>query len=232
MKYEVVLFDIDDTLFDFKKAERHALHHTFTQFGLPHGVTEYKASYDEINNVLWREAEEGHITTAQLRVERFKRLFALHKLDFNSDDFSAAYLRYLGEGAFLIDGAAELCGMLSDCRLAIITNGIKEVQTSRLQLSPLRHMFEQVVISEEVGCQKPQAGIFDYAFTKLAIYDKSKALMVGDSLTSDIQGGHQYGIDTCWFNPGGKTNTSGVQPTYEIKNLMDLKDIIHSKTTC
>lgn len=232
MKYEVVLFDIDDTLFDFKKAERHALHHTFTQFGLPHGATEYKASYDEINNVLWREAEEGHITTAQLRVERFKRLFAVHKLDFNSDDFSAAYLRYLGEGAFLIDGAAELCGMLSDCRLAIITNGIKEVQTSRLQLSPLRHMFEQVVISEEVGCQKPQAGIFDHAFTKLAISDKSKVLMVGDSLTSDIQGGHQYGIDTCWFNPGGKTNTSGVQPTYEIKNLMELKDIIHSKTTC
>ncbi|MCC3380657.1 YjjG family noncanonical pyrimidine nucleotidase [Paenibacillus farraposensis] len=232
MKYEVVLFDIDDTLFDFKKAEGHALHHTFTQFGLPHGATEYKASYDEINNVLWREAEEGHITTAQLRVERFKRLFAVHKLDFNSDDFSAVYLHYLGEGAFLIDGAAELCGMLSDCRLAIITNGIKEVQTSRLQLSPLRHMFEQVVISEEVGCQKPQAGIFDHAFTKLAISDKSKVLMVGDSLTSDIQGGHQYGIDTCWFNPGGKTNTSGVQPTYEIKNLMELKDIIHSKTTC
>nr|WP_068501228.1 YjjG family noncanonical pyrimidine nucleotidase [Paenibacillus kribbensis] len=232
MKYEVILFDIDDTLFDFKKAERHALHHTFTQFGLPQGATEYKASYDEINSALWREAEEGHITSEQLRVERFKRLFALHKLDFNSDDFSAAYLRYLGEGAFLTDGAAELCGMLSDFRLAIITNGIKEVQTSRLQLSSLGHLFEQVIISEEVGCQKPQAGIFDYAFTKLAISDKSKVLMVGDSLTSDIQGGHQYGMDTCWFNPAGKTNTSGIQPTYEIKSLMELKDIIRPKATC
>ncbi|MGQ3480223.1 YjjG family noncanonical pyrimidine nucleotidase [Paenibacillus sp. TY11] len=229
MKYEIILFDVDDTLFDFKKAESHALHNTFTQFGLSQGATKYKASYDEINSALWREAEEGHITSAQLRVERFKRLFTLHGLDFNPDAFSAAYLRYLGEGAFLIDGAVELCNELSDCRLAIITNGIKEVQTSRIQLSPLRHVFEQVIISEEVGCQKPQAGIFDYAFTMLAISDKSKVLMVGDSLTSDIQGGNKYGIDTCWFNPAGKTNTSGIQPTYEIKSLMELPNSVLSK---
>ncbi|MDQ0495350.1 YjjG family noncanonical pyrimidine nucleotidase [Paenibacillus brasilensis] len=229
MKYEVILFDVDDTLFDFKKAERHALQNTFTQFGLPEGATEYKASYDEINSALWREAEEGHISPADLRVERFKRLFAVHELDFNPDAFSAAYLRYLGEGAFLIDGAVEICEKLSDRRLAIITNGIKEVQTSRIQLSPLRSVFEQVIISEEVGCQKPQAAIFDYAFTKLAISDKSKVLMIGDSLTSDIQGGNNYGIDSCWFNPSGKTNTSEIQPTYEIKNLMELENIILSE---
>ncbi|WP_134904365.1 YjjG family noncanonical pyrimidine nucleotidase, partial [Paenibacillus polymyxa] len=187
---EIILFDVDDTLFDFKMAESHALHNTFTQFGLPQGAAEYKSSYDEINGALWREAEEGHITSAQLRVERFKRLFTVCDLDFNPDAFSDAYLRYLGEGAFLMDGAIELCNVLSDCRLAIITNGIKEVQTSRIQLSPLRDVFEQVIISEEVGCQKPQAGIFDYAFTKLAISNKSKVLMVGDSLTSDIQGGN------------------------------------------
>ncbi|WP_025717621.1 YjjG family noncanonical pyrimidine nucleotidase [Paenibacillus sp. 1-18] len=229
MKYEVILFDVDDTLFDFKKAERHALQNTFTQFGLPEGATEYKASYDEINSALWREAEEGHISPADLRVERFKRLFSVHELDFNPDAFSAAYLRYLGEGAFLIDGAVEICEKLSDRRLAIITNGIKEVQTSRIQLSPLRDVFEQVIISEEVGCQKPQAAIFDYAFTKLAISDKSKVLMIGDSLTSDIQGGNNYGIDSCWFNPSEKTNTSEIQPTYEIKNLMELENIILSE---
>ncbi|MCP3780810.1 YjjG family noncanonical pyrimidine nucleotidase [Paenibacillus sp. MZ03-122A] len=229
MKYEIILFDVDDTLFDFKMAESHALHNTFAQFGLPQGATEYKSSYDKINSSLWREAEEGHITSAQLRVERFKRLFTVHDLDFNPDAFSAAYLRYLGEGAFLMDGAIELCNVLSDCRLAIITNGIKEVQTSRIQLSPLRDVFEQVIISEEVGCQKPQAGIFDYAFTKLAISNKSKVLMVGDSLTSDIQGGNKYGIDTCWFNPSRKTNTSGIQPTYEITSLMELPNSVLSK---
>ncbi|AET61118.1 YjjG family noncanonical pyrimidine nucleotidase [Paenibacillus terrae] len=226
MKYEVILFDVDDTLFDFKKAERHALHNTFTQSGLPQGATEYKASYDEINSVLWREAEEGHITSAELRVERFKRLFAVHELDLNPDEFSTVYLRYLGEGAFLINGAVEICEMLSDCRLAIITNGIKEVQTSRIQRSPLRNVFEQVIISEEVGCQKPQAAIFDYAFKKLAISDKNKVLMIGDSLTSDIQGGNNYGIDSCWFNPAGKINASEIQPTYEIKSLMELANII------
>lgn len=90
-------------------------------------------------------------------------------------------------------------------------------------------MFEQVIISEEVGCQKPHPGIFDYAFTNLAISNKSKVLMVGDSLTSDIQGGNKYGIDTCWFNPSRKTNTSGIQPTYEITSLMELPNSVLSK---
>lgn len=226
MKYEVILFDADDTLFDYARAESQALHNAFHYFGMPTGADDYSASYKEINRALWRDLELGLITSQKLRVERFQRLFSAHKLILNAHEFSAAYLRFLGEGTFLMQGAAELCGELAHCRLAIITNGIKDVQTSRIQGSLLCNTFEQIIISEEAGCQKPERGIFDYAFTKLGITDKSQVLIVGDSLSSDIQGGVNYGIDTCWFNPLGKPNESGIQPKYEISNLSELLDIV------
>lgn len=225
MKYEVILFDADDTLFDYGMAESRALYKAFAHFGLPAGAQEYGASYQEINRALWKDLEQGRISSALLRVERFNRLFAAHQLELSPEAFSEAYLRFLGEGTFLIEGAVELCEELSCCRLAIITNGIKDVQRSRIQGSPLSEVFEQIIISEEAGCQKPETGIFDYAFAKLGISDKSKVLIVGDSLTSDIQGGIGFGIDTCWFNPLGKTGDPGIRPTYEIRALSELPAI-------
>ncbi|MDH6372016.1 2-haloacid dehalogenase [Paenibacillus sp. PastF-3] len=226
MKYDVILFDADDTLFDYGMAESHALSNAFLHVGMPTAAEDYAASYQEINHALWRDLEQGKISSAALRVERFNRLFAANALELDPEAFSEAYLRFLGEGTFLIQGAIELCEELAGCRLAIITNGIKEVQTSRIQGSPLSETFEQIIISEEAGCQKPETGIFDYAFAKLGISDREKVLIVGDSLTSDIQGGINYGIDTCWFNPLSKENSSGVQPKYEIRVLSELLDIV------
>ncbi|MEK5235010.1 YjjG family noncanonical pyrimidine nucleotidase [Paenibacillus sp. FSL L8-0470] len=226
MKYEVILFDADDTLFDYGMAEGQAFLNVFAHFGLPTGAEEYAVSYREINQALWKDLEQGRITSAALRVERFNRLFARHKLEYSPEAFSEVYLRFLGEGTYLIQGAVELCGGLTGCRLAIITNGIKDVQLSRIQGSPLCNTFEQIIISEEAGSQKPEPGIFDYAFAKLGITDKSKVLIVGDSLTSDIQGGMNYGIDTCWFNPLEKANEAGIKPTYEIRDLSELLRII------
>lgn len=226
MKYDVILFDADDTLFDYGMAEGQAFMNVFAYFGLPTGAEEYAASYQTINRALWADLEAGRITSAALRVERFNRLFAAHQLDLNPEEFSEAYLRFLGEGTFLIQGAVELCEELAAFRLAIITNGIKEVQLSRIKGSPLADTFEQIIISEEAGYQKPATGIFDYAFEKLGITDKRRVLIVGDSLTSDIQGGINYGIDTCWFNPLGKANGSGIMPTYEIRELAALLEIV------
>ncbi|WP_379132213.1 YjjG family noncanonical pyrimidine nucleotidase [Paenibacillus sp. sgz500958] len=228
MKYELILFDADDTLFDYEMAERHALHSAFEQFGYPAGAAEHTVVYKEINKALWRELELGLISSMALRVERFRRLFATQGLELEPEVFSEAYLKYLGEGSFLIPGAVELCGELDGLRLAIITNGIREVQTSRIQGSLLCNTFEQVIISEEAGCQKPEKGIFDYAFNKLGLTDKDKVLIVGDSLTSDIQGGINYGIDTCWYNPRGAVNASNLQPTYEIRDLSELLAITSS----
>ncbi|QUW22619.1 YjjG family noncanonical pyrimidine nucleotidase [Sporosarcina sp. Marseille-Q4063] len=226
MKYEIILFDVDDTLFDFGKSEKQALHKTFTEFGLPTGLFDYEVAYQEISKVLWGDLENGLITITDLGIERFKRLFLSHELEINAEAFSSAYLKHLGNKTHLVQGAVELCENLSGYRMAIITNGFTDVQKSRIEGSPLCNLFEHIIISEEVGFQKPEKEIFDHAFSKLQIKDKEKVLIVGDSLTSDIRGGMNYGIDTCWFNPHGKETKLGIEPTYEIQELKDLLKIV------
>lgn len=230
MTYEVIIFDIDDTLFDFKPSQTEALHNTFVAFGLPKGLQDYEASYNEISAGLWQELEQGTITLAALGVERFRRLFVAHGLDIDADLFSDTYLEHLGKQTHLIPGATEVCERLSHYRLAVITNSFTHVQQARIANSPLSHTFEHVIISEEVGYSKPRKEIFDYAFDQLRVTDLSKVLMVGDSLTSDIQGGIHSNIDTCWFNPQRKVNNRGIQPTYEIGALTDLIPIVEHRS--
>lgn len=229
MHYKVILFDADDTLFDYTKAEAHALAAAFSEMNLE--CTEPLVnSYRRINQELWKAFEQGSVTQQQLRTVRFERLLTEHRLPttISAEAFSAAYIKYLGEGSFLIDGAKELCGQLaaSGQRLAIITNGIKEVQLSRIGRSELCNTFECIVVSEDAGSQKPHPDIFDFAFEKLGYPDRQEVLIVGDSITSDIEGGRRYGIDTCWYNPSHKANHSAVQPTYEIHRLEELVTIL------
>ena len=226
MKYEIILFDVDDTLFDFDMSEKKALHKTFLEFDLPTGLTDYRASYKEISKILWSDLERGSTTLSELAVERFTRLFLRHELDIDAEMFSRVYLEYLGRETHPVRGAVELCEKLVDYRLAIITNGFTAVQTARIENSALRNTFEHIIMSEEAGFNKPDKEIFNYAFSKLQITDKEKVLIVGDSLTSDIQGGIDYGIDTSWFNPHSKENNIGNEPTYEIRELMELLKIV------
>ncbi|NRR19990.1 YjjG family noncanonical pyrimidine nucleotidase [Brevibacillus sp. MS2.2] len=226
MRYQVILFDVDDTLLDFKKTEENALQKTFSQFGLATGSSDYGGVYKEISKGLWEDLEKGRITLAELGVERFRRLFKAVQLDIDAEVFGSAYLESLGKEVHLVPGAVELCNSLEDCRLVIITNGFASVQTARIAASPLCNTFEHLIISEEVGYKKPDREIFEYAFSKLQWTEKANVLMVGDSLTSDIQGGVQYGIDTCWFNPLGKENQTSIQPTYEIRELSELQEIV------
>lgn len=231
MKYEVILFDMDDTLFDFKRSEETALQKTFLEFGLPGNAADYRPSYKEISSVLWTELEQGEMLLSELKVERFRRLFVKHRLEVNAEEFGNRYLEYLGMGTHLKNGAAELCRNLGDYRLAVLSNGFQGVQESRIQGSPLNNTFEDIITSEKAGYQKPDPRIFDYAFSTLQIKDKTRVLIVGDSLTSDIQGGINYGIDTCWFNPGHRENDTDLVPTHEIKELTDLLKIL-SKEAC
>lgn len=225
-KYEVILFDADDTLFDFNQSERNAFHHSFVHFGYTNGLADYRQDYNAVSKVLWNDLEQGRITLQELAVERFRRLFIKTELDLNPETFSRVYLDFLGKESHLVNGALELCQNLSDYRLAIITNGFSAVQTSRIKRSALCNTFEQIIMSEQVGSKKPDKLIFDVALAKLNMTDKSKVLIVGDSLTSDIQGGINYGIDTCWFNPYEKENHVGNKPTYEIQQLSELLKIV------
>ncbi|MGO4109974.1 YjjG family noncanonical pyrimidine nucleotidase [Paenibacillus sp. YAF4_2] len=228
MNYDVILFDADDTLFDYKKAEDHALTSVFEEFGIQSPDTDFVALYRTINQELWNDFEKGAVSLAELRVERFSRLFAGTAFTIGADEFSDRYLNYLGEGAFLLDGAVELVEELrSKVRLAIITNGIREVQLSRFAKAGVDHYFEHIIVSEDTGFQKPHLGIFEYTWNKLGgVIDPSRVLIVGDSLTSDIQGGLNSGIDTCWYNPHNKPNPTPVKPKFEIKQLSEVLNLL------
>lgn len=227
MKYDVLLFDLDDTLFDFGETEKHALDNSFRAFSLPNGLTEYRASYKEISKGLWNDLEQGRISLSDLKVERFKRLFHQHQLLHSPEDFGQIYIENLGREVHMFEGVQEMLINLSSCRLVILTNGFQDVQHARIAMSPLNHIFEAIFTSEESGYQKPQKEIFNYVFEKLGISNKSNVLMIGDSLTSDILGGNNFGIDTCWFNPQNIENVTNIKPTYEISNYEELQQIVN-----
>lgn len=224
--YEVIFFDVDNTLFDFSKSEQIAFTQTFYDYNIQNDLHMFEKTYQKVSDVLWEDLENGEITLKDLGPERFKRLFSEHDLKMDGTIFNEDYLSHLGKQYHLMEGAEEVIGALAHKRLGIITNGFAEVQHSRISHSNLAGYFEEIIVSEEVNASKPQPQIFEYAFEKMNLKDRSKVLMVGDSLTSDIQGGINYQIDTCWFNPNQEENPTNIQPTYEINHLEELLDII------
>lgn len=227
MKYEIILFDADDTLFDFHRSEKHAFEQTVKAFGIQYDELSHLKAYQEINSAIWKEFEEGRISQGVLKVERFKRLAIRLQEDFDPADFACSYEENLGNSCFLFDGSTELVeGLHGKYRLAIITNGLKSVQENRIAKAPIAGCFETIVISESAGVSKPDPRIFELALLRLGHSDRDTVLMVGDSLTSDIRGGLGFGIDTCWYNPAHKENTTGIQPTYEIAVLADLWKVL------
>jgi 2-haloacid dehalogenase len=226
MRYNWLLFDADGTLFDYDKAEATQLEKTFRQV-LGRFEPGYVETYRAVNQQIWQEFEAGRISQAVLRVKRFELLFEALQVEADPAAFSARYLKNLGEGTDLIEGAQETVQALHGrVGLVVITNGLKEVQTARLARSSIGGYFAHVVISEEVGAAKPDRRIFDAAFDRMRRPRKEEVLIVGDGLSSDIQGGHAYGIDTCWFNPGRKPRDLDLPIRYEIARLGDLLAIV------
>jgi len=225
-KYEVIFLDADETLFDFRKAEAYALAGAFKEYGLDLTASVF-SDYDEINKALWKSLERGETDQASLKVERFRLLFARMRTDIEADSFGASYVEWLSRASFLLDGAEEICGYLaSKYRLAIITNGIKDVQAPRIESSAIRKYLDAIIISEEVGWSKPSPEIFDKACAALGFHEKAKMIIIGDSLSSDIQGGINFGIDTCWANFSSSKNDTEIVPTYEIKELAKLRKML------
>ena len=226
MKYKWLLFDADGTLFDYDKAEAAQLARTFRQM-VGRFEPGYLETYRRVNQQIWHEFEVGQISQAVLRVKRFELLFEALRVEADPAAFSARYLKNLGEGTDLIEGAQETVQALhGQVGLVVITNGLKEVQTARLARSSIGGYFAHVVISEEVGAAKPDPGIFDAAFDRMHSPRKEEVLIIGDGLSSDIQGGHDYGIDTCWFNPDRKPRDLDLPIRYEIAHLSDLLAIV------
>lgn len=224
-RYSTILFDADETLLDFHKAERTALRQVLLQFGMT-PTDEMMDRYSVINAGLWHAFERGEVTKEDIKNERYRRLFAEFGVGQGVDPRAVndRYLEYLSEGGFLLDGAAELCRALKNAGydLYVITNGVPHTQIMRLTQSGLLPLFTDVFVSEAVGAQKPFKPFFDYALAHIAERDPGKVLVVGDSLGSDIQGAANAGLDCVWFNPSGAVNDRSLPVTHEVKTLSEL----------
>ena len=221
-QYSTILFDADETLFDFKKAERTALRQVLLAFGVA-PTERIMDRYSEINAALWHAFERGEVTKEDIKNERYRRLFAEFGVGQGTDtrEVNDRYLDFLSQGGFLLDGAAALCEKLkqSGFMLYIITNGVARTQNLRLEHSGLRPLFSDMFVSETVGAQKPFSAFFEYVLAHIEERDPGKVLVVGDSLGSDIQGAANAGLDCVWFNPQGLPNDRGLPVKKEIQTL-------------
>jgi len=224
-RYTWLLFDADGTLFDYDTAEAGALRRAFESLRVPFQPA-YLGVYKRVNKRMWEEFELGAVTAAMLRTKRFALLSDEIGIPFDPDAFSGLYLRFLSESADLTDGAEGVVRALHPRhKLALVTNGLTEVQRSRFSRAAIRDCISVVVISDEIGAAKPHPAFFDIAFERMNQPDRNTVLMIGDSLTSDIRGGSDYGIDTCWFNPNSLPRPADLPITYEIHALPELLSI-------
>ncbi len=203
MSYPVVLFDLDHTLFDFVGSKNAALEGVFAEVGVPGGAAMI-AAYDAINVEVWQALERGEIEHRELGPARFERLAAARGFAADAEAMSASFLHRLGYCGGLLPGAREVLDTLAGrVPMALITNGFSQVQRDRLANFDLDRYFDAVVISAEIGVSKPAAAFFDITFAQLGMPRTDEVLVVGDSLTSDMRGGADYGLATCWVNAEG-----------------------------
>ncbi len=221
--YKVLLIDLDNTLLDFDLAQKKALITTLMKYGVE-PTDENVQLFRNINTYYWEEYEKERITKADLLVKRFDDFFKIFNLKRDCEEANTSFLLQLSYGSDKIEHSDEVLEKLSE-RLLIyaVTNGVYNTQKRRVEESGLKKYFTDIFVSEKIGYQKPKKEFFDYVFSKLENVNKDEVLVVGDSLSADIKGGIDYDLDTCWYNPKGKS--TDLKPTYIISNLLELIDI-------
>lgn len=225
-KYKYLLFDVDGTLLDFNKAEEQALINTFQKYNIV--LTEQmNQRYEQINKQLWEDFENGLIDKKTIVYTRFVQLFQEFGIDEDGIAFEDDYQDALGEGYFLLPHAKDILEKLyQKYPLYVVTNGVSKTQYSRLKGTRIDQYFQDIFVSEDSGYQKPTREYFDYCFKKMKNIDLDQTLIIGDSLSSDIQGGINVGIDTCWYNPHCIEELQDMNITYIIHDLRELLDLL------
>lgn len=228
MKYDILLFDADNTVLDFDRAEDAALEKAFCECGL-HFDENVLNTYRKNNVYQWRLYEKGLTTKEKVLKDRFLDTFRQLGMTAPLHEVSSLYEKYLHQGFYVEPHADEVLQRLQkDCRLYLITNGVLSIQNSRMKGSGLEKYFLRRFVSEEIGFPKPSVKFFEAVFAALPQEDKSRMLVVGDSLTSDVQGGINVGLHTCWYNPKHAEKDADVTPDYEIDDLRKLLNIVYA----
>jgi len=223
MKHRLFLFDLDDTLLDFKASEQRSFELTMRELGLDGALDALFADYQAINLALWKAFETGAVAKNFLKVERFRKTFAGHGLDLDPQAASSLYLESLSNTVVLVDGAVELCATLAAVgEVGIVTNGVEQIQNRRIASSGLREHISFVSTSEACGHAKPDSRFFDYATAMARAFVRHETIVVGDRLDADILGANRFGMESCWFNPGRLANDSAALPTCEVASLHEV----------
>lgn len=225
---KVLLWDIDGTLLNFEEAEKNAIGSCFSIFEMGKCSEEMLHTYSKINKQYWQRLERGEVSKKEVLEGRFRDFFSLYEMDITKASvFNEEYQKRLGDTIVFYENGLEVVKELKGKILQYaVTNGTKVAQQRKLKNSGLDLLLDGIFISEDVGIEKPGKEFFSKVFEEVGSYPKEEILIVGDSLTSDIQGGINAGIKTCWFNPKKQENTSHLNPDFEIRNLGELREII------
>lgn len=229
-RYDYILLDADMTLFDFERSEEEALQEVLAGRGYPTD-RETLELYHRINNALWDANARGEVDQDFLTVERFAAFMRWKGGAYDPGQFNRDYVDSLGRHGHLLPGAEDFCRALAGagCTLAIVTNGLPEAQWGRFNASPLKGVIPHMFVSMELGCQKPQAEFFDKVCAALGLTDRRRAVVVGDSLITDIRGGLNAGIDTLWFNPRGLPPDPRLRPTFTAGSYQEALEVLLQK---
>ena len=227
MTYKFLLFDLDHTLLDFDAAEDVALSHLLKEEGVE-DIQAYKNYYVPMNKTLWKDLEQKKITKQELVNTRFAKLFAHFDIEKDGAYLAERYQFFLSKQGQIFPGVEDLLKKLihQGFELYAATNGITYIQTGRLEQSGISPYFKEIFISEQLHTQKPDAAFYEKIGARISNFDKKYALMIGDSLSADIQGGNNAGIDTIWYNPHHLVNKSLAQPTYEVDSYQALLELL------
>ena len=225
--YRDILLDVDGTLLDFGAAEQVGIAAVLARYGFEADEERIRL-YHRINGAAWAAFERGEVTKERLVEERFETFFQELGKNVNGREAEDLYRSYLDQSAVLIDGAEDICRYLKErgYGLYVVTNGTSTTKYKRLALSGLDAYMDGIFVSEDAGSQKPQKEYFDYCFARIPQADPSRMLLVGDSLTSDIKGGINAGVSTCWYNPAGLPEREDIRPDRQIRRLEELKELL------
>ncbi len=230
MRFDTILFDLDDTLIDFSGNEFKALEEATAKHGIELTEDMFQA-YRMINRELWNNMEKGIYTKKEILSLRFDLFFVQTGTFGDASQLNHDYLIAMGRHAKKNDGIVETLEVLKEAgvRVALVTNGAEMAQKIKLAVTGLDDYFEDIYISDITGFAKPDVKFFGFVEEAMGGFDKSKTMIVGDGLASDIQGGINYGISTCWYNHHKTTNESAIKPDYVIEHMSEIEGIIGIK---
>lgn len=227
MKHSLFLFDLDDTLLDFRASEKLSFERVLRELGFDDSIDDLFQQYQGFNIELWRAFEAGTVSKEFLKVERFRKTFSANELKIDPQLASHRYLESLSETVVLIDGAKQICETLAAAgEVGIITNGVASIQEHRIASSGLGDYISFTATSEACGFAKPDSRFFDYATRMARSFSKDETIIVGDRLDADILGANRFGIESCWYNPGRVANDTQAQPTFEAAHLDEIAPLL------